>query len=263
MMATSLSTLRRLLAAFFILGTCCLVVAQDADKPKELIATFQGHQETVYGVALSADGKQLLTASFDKTIKLWDVASGKEIRTFGGEKGHQNLVLGVTFAPDGQTFASASSDNTAKIWDVPLLKPLRETTLTEAGTSTAISPDGKTAAAGAKDGSIKVWNLADGKDLFTLKGHVGPTSGLAYSPASAQTLASTGVDGTLRLWNLADGKPIAVIGAHPGSATAVLIAANGAAAHTASLDGMVKTWQLPAVPSKPIPHPDTVRTVSF
>src|SRR5882672_1239163 len=99
---TSLSAVRRASVTFVVLGACCLLVAQEADKPKELIATFQGHQETVYGVALSADGKQLLTASFDKTVKLWDVASGKEIRTFGGEKGHQNLVLGVTFAPDGQ-----------------------------------------------------------------------------------------------------------------------------------------------------------------
>jgi WD40 repeat protein len=262
-MAFSLSDVFRPFAVMFGLLICCILTAQEPDKPKELIATFQGHQETVYSVALSSDSKQMLTASFDKTIKLWDLASGKEIRTFGGEKGHKNLVLGVIFAPDGQTFASASADNTARIWDVPLLKPLRETPLTEAGTAMAISPDGKTAAAGAKDGSIKVWNLADGKDLFTLKGHVGPATSVAYSPGNAQTLASVGVDGTLRFWNLADGKPIAVIGAHPGSATAVQFAANGNAAYSASLDGMVKMWQLPPAASRPIPHPDTVRAVSF
>ncbi len=262
-MITSYRFGSRFVSVMAILGCCCWLVAQDADNPKEVIRTFRGHQETVYSVAVSPNGKQLLTASFDKTIKLWDINSGKEIRTFGGDKGHQNLVLGVTFAPDGRTFASASSDNTARTWDVPLLRPIRETALTEAGTTAAVSPDGKTAAAGAKDGSIEVWNLAGGKDLFTLKGHVGAVSGLTYHPANSQILASVGIDGTLRFWNLGDGKPIAVIGAHPGPVTAVQFASNGSTVYTASMDGMVKAWQFPAVAPRPIPHPETVRAVAY
>lgn len=259
----SLRFVRRSIPVLVVLGVCCWLAAQEVEKPKEVLVTYQGHQETVYGVAISPDGKQLLTASFDKTVKLWDLASGKEIRTFGGDKGHQNLVLGVTFAPDGNTFATASSDNTAKIWDVPQLKPVREIALSESATTAAVSPDGKTAAAGAKDGSIKVWNLADGKDLYTLKGHVGPVSGLTYHPSNGQTLVSVGVDGTLRFWNLADGKPVAVIGAHPGAVTAVQFASNGSAVYTASVDGMVKAWQFPPVASRPIPHADTVRAVAY
>src|SRR5206468_4556135 len=114
------------------------ILAQDADKSNG-VKTFQGHQETVYGVAFSNDGKQLLTSSFDRTIKLWDVATAKEVRTFGGPTGHQGLVLGVTFAPDGQTFASFASDNTVKIWDVPLSKPLRDLPTSDAVTATAMS----------------------------------------------------------------------------------------------------------------------------
>lgn len=262
-MKSFLPFVRRFVPVVTVIGTCCWLVAQEAEKPKEVLVTYHGHQETVNGVAVSPDGKQLLTASFDKTIKLWDIATGKEIRTFGGDKGHQNLVLGVTFAPDGRTFASASSDNTAKIWDVPLLKPVRETALTETGTAAAVSPDGKTAAAGAKDGSIKVWSLAEGKDLFALKGHVGSVSALSFHPSNPQTLASVGVDGTLRFWNLADGKPIAVIGAHPGAAAALQFASNGNTVYTASVDGMVKSWQYPPVASRPIPHPDTVRAVAY
>src|SRR5258707_13921955 len=118
-----------------------LVIAQEPEKPKEVVATFSGHQETVYGVALNGDGKQLLTASFDKTIKLWDVGTAKELRTFGGEKGHQNLVLDVAFAPDGQTFASAGSDSTVKIWDVPMAKAIRELACSDAVTAIAGTAD--------------------------------------------------------------------------------------------------------------------------
>src|SRR6059058_4825409 len=112
----------RVLTTLALVFALTAVAAQEVGKAKDDAVAFAGHQETVYGVALSADGKQLLTASFDKTVKLWDVATRQEIRTFGGPTGHQGLVLGVTFAPDGQTFASCGSDSTVKIWDVPLNK---------------------------------------------------------------------------------------------------------------------------------------------
>src|SRR6516165_5079061 len=148
MLSRNSSIHRRLIAvgSILVVATSAVVLAQEPDKPKELVATFAGHQETVYGVALSGDGKQLLTASFDKSIKLWDVASAKELRTFGGEKGHQNLVLDVAFAPDGQTFASAGSDNSVKIWDVPLAKAIRELACNDAVTAITTTVDGKSIA---------------------------------------------------------------------------------------------------------------------
>src|ERR1051326_8996803 len=258
-------SVRRAAVCFSMLAFSGLLLpAQDAARPKEVALVYQGHAETVYGVTISPDGKQLLTASADKTIKLWDLASAKELKTFGGEKGHQNLALCVAFAPDGQTFASGGSDNTVKIWDVPLAKALRELALSDAVTATAISTDGKSAAAGGKDGVIKVLNPIDGKELFTLKGHVGAVTGLAYPPNNAQTLASIGVDGTLRFWNLADGKPVAVIVAHPKAIQSLAFATNGSAVYTAGEEGAVRFWQLPPVAAKPLAgHTDTVRALAL
>src|SRR5947208_1008802 len=82
------------------------------------MVVLKGHTETVYAVAFSPDGKFVATGSFDKLAKLWEAATGKDLRTFGGTQGHQNLVLTVAFSPDGKTIATGSHDNNAKIWDM-------------------------------------------------------------------------------------------------------------------------------------------------
>src|SRR5688500_18557151 len=108
---------RSRLAVLLALGGLALggvIVAQQPGAPPDVAATLGGHTEMVYAVAYSPDGKYVVTASFDKTLKLWDAATGKEMKTFSGQAGHQNLVLCAAFSPDGQTIASGSSDNTAK-----------------------------------------------------------------------------------------------------------------------------------------------------
>ncbi|MCP4816943.1 MAG: hypothetical protein GY888_30890, partial [Planctomycetaceae bacterium] len=74
-----------------------------------------GHTESVMSVAFCPDGKTLATASRDKTVKLWDVATGKESAT---HQGHEGMVYSVAFSPDGKTLASVSGDKTVKLWDV-------------------------------------------------------------------------------------------------------------------------------------------------
>ncbi|MBN3881361.1 MAG: hypothetical protein HWQ42_34940 [Nostoc sp. JL23] len=74
---------------------------------------LEGHSDAVYSVAFSPDGKTIASASSDKTVKVWDAVTAKEITSF---KGHSDAVIGVAFSPDGKTIASASSDNTVKVW---------------------------------------------------------------------------------------------------------------------------------------------------
>jgi WD40 repeat protein len=74
-----------------------------------------GHTSWVSSVACSLDGRSVLSGSLDDTLKLWDVATGNEIRTLAG---HTNTVLSVAFSPDGKTALSGSADNTLKLWDV-------------------------------------------------------------------------------------------------------------------------------------------------
>jgi WD40 repeat protein len=80
---------------------------------------LQGHPFEVLSVAFSPDGKTLASASQDRTIKLWDVATGNERSTLHG---HTESVASVSFSPDGKTLASGSWDSTIKLWDVPSTK---------------------------------------------------------------------------------------------------------------------------------------------
>src|SRR5262249_24907265 len=149
--------LRSFVGVLFLSG----IGVQCADEPRlpPIVAqVLKGHAEAVYAVAYTPDGKQVLTASFDKTLKLWDAATGKELKTFAGPQGHQNLVLCVALSPNGQSVASSGSDNQVKIWDFPSTKPIKEFAHADAVNAVALSPDGTKLASAGKDGVVKLLN---------------------------------------------------------------------------------------------------------
>jgi WD40 repeat protein len=250
------------LALGFWLAPPWPLVGQDKTGGPEIVRTFKGHTDAVYAVAISQDGKYVATGSFDNTIKLWEAATGTEVKTFGGPQGHQKMVLSVAFSNDGTMIASGSADNTLKVWDVPVSSPLRALAAADAVTAVALTADSTKLATGGHDGQVKIFNAADFKELFKLDGHQGPVRGVAFS-ANGQILASAGADKTLRFWNVANGQLIAAVGAHSGPVNAVLIHPNNAAAYSAGDDGLVKFWTLPPVPTKPLPAHSAPITAMF
>ena len=101
-------------------------------------------------------GRLLASASLDRTLKLWAVASGKEVWTLHG---HRKGVNGVAFSPDGRRLASASEDRTVRVWDVATGQEL----LTLSGHThsvygVAFSPDGHRLASTGSDGTVKIWD---------------------------------------------------------------------------------------------------------
>ncbi len=231
------------------------------DPPKEVVGVLlqavygvkernrlQGHSDSVKSVSFSPDGKTLASGSGDSTIKLWDVATGKEITTL---KGHSDLVKSVSFSPDGKTLASSGDDNTIKLWDVATRKEI--TTLKGHSSyvkSVSFSPDGKILASGSSDETIKLWNVATRKEITTLKGHgkgleYGSVFSVSFSP-DGNTLASGSWDGIIKIWNVKTGKEITTFKGHNDVLYSVSFSPNGKtlASSSSEHDHTIKLWDI-------------------
>ncbi len=204
-------------------------------------STFKGHGDYVSSVIFSPDGQTLASGSADKTVKLWDTKTGKELVTF---KGHGDRVSSLAFSPDGRTLASGSLDKTVKLWDAKTGQEL--VTLKGHGDhvySVAFSPDGRTLASGGLDTTVKLWDTKTWQELTTLKGHGGHVSSAAFSP-DGRTLASGSEDDTLKLWDTKTGRELATLKGHEGNVYSVAFSPDGRTLASGSADKTVRLWEV-------------------
>ncbi|BDA69287.1 hypothetical protein CAL7716_034530 [Calothrix sp. PCC 7716] len=203
---------------------------------------LEGHQGTVGSIVFSPDGKTLASASNDKTIKLWDVGTGKQITSLTG---HQGWVTSVVFSPDGKTLASASDDKTIKLWNLKTGKEISSLTGHQNTVrSVVFSPDGKTLASASDDNTIKLWNVGTGKEITSLTRHEGRVRSVVFSP-DGKTLAYSGWwDKTIKLWNLKTGKGISLLTGHQSGVSSVVFSPDGKTLASASSDNTIKLWNL-------------------
>jgi WD40 repeat protein/tRNA A-37 threonylcarbamoyl transferase component Bud32 len=200
--------------------------------------TLRGHRGAVTAVASSSDGARLVSASRDRTVKLWDIRRHYDDLTLPASAGYTS----VSFSPAGQYFASATRDNALRIWDMTTGKVIaRLRSLRESVNGLAFSPDGLQLACAGSDGTVRIREVPSGRETLCLRGHDGSVLTVAFEPDGGR-LASAGEDGTVRLWELPSGLETLCLRGHDGTVHAVAFSPDGSRLASAGKDGVVRVW---------------------
>jgi WD40 repeat protein len=165
-------------------------------------SVLEGHTDWVNAVAFSTDGQLLASASDDRTVRVWETATGGCRSVL---EGHTDYVRALVFSADGQLLASASGDKTVRVWETAtggcrsVLKGH-----TADVNAVVFSADGQLLASASWDSTVRVWETATGGCRSVLKGHTGSVNAVVFS-TDGQLLASASGDKTVRVWETATG----------------------------------------------------------
>lgn len=234
-----------------------LVITSNGEDPATIwdmttgkpLRTLEGEHGRISGVAYSPDGTRIAAAGFDKIVYIWDAATGEILFTL---QGHTDTITAVVFSPDGTLLATLSEDGTARLWEV---KTGKQGQLLQggkfswgdfcgngtilAGASENIVQTGEDAV--ASEHIVHIWDVATGKELHRLEGHIGSILSVAISP-DQQLVATASKDRTARLWDIKTGKLLAVLSGHYGIVSTVAFSRNGKVIATGSIDGTTRLW---------------------
>jgi RNA polymerase sigma factor (sigma-70 family) len=228
-----------------------------------LIRELTGNPNVVGNVAVSPDGNLVASLgmtevksgnasvfAWDNRIRIWDVATGKEMRqvameaksgVYGHVDGHPPGFTTVAFSPDGKALTTAGEDGWLRLWDPVSGKQQRQFALVLSGVvSLAFAPDGQTLAIGGS--SIRLLDLATGKDKLPQFGHLLSIHSVAFS-SDGRTVA-TGAEGQIQLWDAQTGKPGIRLDGHEKTVTSLRISGDGRTLLSGSIDRTLRLWDL-------------------
>lgn len=235
--------------------------------------------QPVSGIALTADGKQLLSGSTDGTLQVINTDNGQprelkgqvgalqtavlspdnatvaagsadgSIRLWkladgsdlGSINGSESPLQAIAWHPAGQLLASAGQDGLIRLWQMPIIAPRLWEGQKQPISVVSLSPNGQILATASPDKSILLWNMANGQQMRSLEGHTAGVTTLAWK-ADSSVLVSGSIDKTARLWTVGDGKQVGLLDQHMAEIRAVAMSANGDQVFTGGTDHIIKQW---------------------
>ena len=209
-----------------------------------LLLKIEAGNNDVWNVAYFPDGNKLASLSIDGLIHIWDVWTGKKLRTIRGYSGFYSGVCAVAYSPDGRTIARAGG-NGVTVWDARTGALLRKffdasRVITWKVNTVAYSPDGQTLAGGAYNAQI--WDMKTGALLHLLEGHGDRINIVAYSP-DGQYLISGSYDKTARIWDARAGTHLHTLKGHAHIVSGAAFSPDGKSAATVSSDTL-RIWDV-------------------
>jgi WD40 repeat protein len=206
-----------------------------------LVRDLVGHSGSVTACVVTADGRRVVSASGDQTLKVWDLESGRALATL---EGHTGMVLACAVTADARRVVSASADRTLKVWDLESGHALA-TLEGHAGwvTACAVTADGRRVVSASHDHTLQLWDLESGRALATLKRPAGMVWTCAVT-ADDQRVVSASHDHTLQVWDLESGRVLATLEGHTSTVLACAVTADCRRVVSASRDRTLKVWDL-------------------
>jgi WD40 repeat protein len=205
------------------------------------VRRFEGHTKGIIGISYSPDGRYALTTSYDLTVRMWDVKTGKQVRRFDG---YTTWTYKAILSPDGRRVLTGGDDRAIRIWDAETGKELRRGEgHTEGIISVAVSPDSARALTCSWDKTIRLWNVETGEQLKVLEGHSDVVSGVTFSPDGKRALSWSN-DKSVRLWDLESGKEIRQFVGHSEWVASAALSPDGRRAVSCGYDKSVRLWNV-------------------
>ncbi|MEO6326466.1 MAG: serine/threonine-protein kinase, partial [Thermoanaerobaculia bacterium] len=213
-----------------------------------LSASAMPHPDQVSAVAISPDGGLLLTACRDHRARLFEVGTGKLVRTF---EGHASAITSARFSPDGSLVLTGSADRTVRLWERESGKLVRAFVgHTGRVLDVAFGGNPGVVLSASEDRSVRIWDVPSGLKTAVLGPHEGSVLALAVSADGAFAMTATGDpvthrgDGRVRVSDLALGKPIRALTGHTGAVLSIALSADGRFVLTGGSDRTARLWEL-------------------
>lgn len=199
---------------------------------------MSGHSDVVSTAVFSGDGR-ILTASYDRTARIWDAETGRQIAVLSA---HDKAVLSAAWSPDRTCIVTASADDTARIWDVATASPIA--ILRGHGGSpwyAKFSRDGARIATSDNDGTVRIWDAVSAAVVAACIGHEGQVYSVDWNPDGSRIVTASW-DQTIRIWEAASARQTAVMRGHEGWVRSAAFDALGSRIVSASVDHTVRIW---------------------